>query len=584
MTNSYSDKNSVLAIDIGSSITRALLFDVVNGKFRFIARGSAMSTAGDPLFDIGECVWRSIENLQAMTGRQIISSEEGLIIPSTTDNNGVDAMVASISAGEPVRVVTVGLLDNVSLSRAEELASTINAEIVEQISLNDRRDESERINLLMKTRPDLIIIAGGTDGGATRSMLNLIETVGLASYLTSEDQKFYILYVGNEELQKDVKDSLEKFSNLHIGPNIQPRLQIKRMYPAQKELAEINKDIRRKQVGGISEVMTWTDGHMSSTSTSLGRMIRFLSRKYEPDKGVLGVDIGSRNTTIAAAFEGQETLRVFSNLGVGAASRHILDYSTIDDVTRWLPMNIPDSFVRDYLHNKSVYPNTLPASREELAIEHALARQILRVGTARIVPSLPEHVQKGSLLPLLEPIIGSGSILTQAPSHSQTLLTLLDGLQPIGVTTIALDQNGLLPSLGAISDINPMLAVQVIESSTFLNLGTIIAPIGHVRPGTPILRVRVTKKDGETSTREIRYGALSVIPTSLGEKVALHLRPLHGFDIGMGGPGKAGKVSAVGGALGIIIDARGRPLPFSPQPEKNRNRMKKWLELLKKFE
>lgn len=584
MANSHTNMNSVLAIDIGSSTTRALLFDIVNTKYRFIAKASTPSTAGFPLFDIAECVWRAVENLQNTTGRELIGEEEGFIIPSTMDNNGIDAIVATISAGKPIRVVTVGLLNDVSLSKAEQLASTINTHIVEEISLNDRRQDAERIDLLLKSRPDLIIVAGGTNGGASRSVLNLIEVVGLAGYLTKEDKKTHILYAGNEDLQDEVKDNLAKIGNLHIAPNIQPSLTQKQMYPAQKELAEINKMIRRKKVGGMSEVLTWTDGHMAATATALGRVIRFLSKRYEPDKGVLGVDIGSRSTIIAGAFDGHETLRVFSNLGIGIGSQQILEHSPIGDITRWLPVKIPNHFIRDYVHNKSIYPDTLPATQEELAIEQAMARQILRIAVKKVIPDFPAAFQRGSLLPPVEPIIGSGSVITQAPSRVQSLLMLLDGLQPTGVTTIALDQNGLLPSLGIISEINPTLTVQVIETSTFLNLGTVIAPIGNARPGTPILRMRMTKQDGERSTREIKYGSLSVIPTDLGEKVTLHLRPLHGFDIGMGGPGKAGKVSAVGGSLGIIIDARGRPLRFSQDPERNLKRVKGWISAIEKYE
>ncbi|MBS3752470.1 MAG: glutamate mutase L [Anaerolineales bacterium] len=583
MVNTNNNLSSILAVDIGSSTTRALLFDIVNTKYRFIAEGSAPSTAGSPFFDIAECVWHAIEDLQDKTGRMMISDAEGLIIPSTMDNNGVDAMVATISAGKPIRVVTVGLLQDVSISTANQLASTINAQVVEEISLNDRRQDQDRINLLLKTRPDLIIISGGTNGGASKSILNLIEVVGLAGYLTKDDQKTHILYVGNEELQEDVKDDLGKISNLHIAPNIQPSLNQKQMYPAQKELAEIFKMIRRKQIGGMSEVLTWTDGNMTATATAFSRMIRFLSRKYEPDKGVLGIDIGSRNTTITASFEGEETLRVLPNLGIGAGCQRILKHVQVSDITRWLPLKIPDSFVRDYVNNKSIYPDSLPATQEEIAIEHAVAREILRATVKDILPKIPEAFQKGSLLPSVEPIIGSGSVITQAPKRTQSLLILLDGLQPAGVTTIALDQNGLLPSLGIISDINPLLTVQVIETSTFLNLGTVIAPYGNARLGTPILRMRITRQNGEKTTRDIKYGTLSVLPTSVGEQVTLHLRPLHGFDIGMGGPGKAGKVSAVGGSLGIIIDARGRPLRFSPDPEKNRKRAKKWITSLEKF-
>lgn len=583
MANTQSDISSVLAVDIGSSVTRALLFDIVNNKYRFIAQGSAPSTAGAPFFDIAECVWRSIEDLEELSGRYIIGEEEGLIIPSTMDNNGIDSMVATISAGEPIRTVVVGLLDDVSLTRAKQLAYTVNAQIVDQVSLNDRREDSQRINDILRARPDLIIIAGATNGGATKSMLNLIEVVGLAGYLSEDDKKLQILYAGNEALQDEVKENLTKVSELHIAPNIQPTLNQKQLYPAQKELAEVFKVIRRKQVGGVSEVLTWTEGHTEAAATALGRVIRFLSKKYDPDKGVLGVDLGSRNTTIAGGFNGEETLRVFSNLGMGYGSRQILDNNELSDIMRWLPVKIPPHFVRDYLHNKSIYPDSLPATKEEMAIEQAMAKQILRSTILSTMGDFPERYKKGSLLPHMEPIIGSGSVLTQAPTRAHSLLMLLDGLQPTGVTTLALDQNGLLPSLGVISDINPVLTVQIIESSTFLNLGTIIAPTGNARPGTPILRVRVTKRDGETAAREVRFGTLNILPIGLGEKVTLHLRPLHGFDVGMGGPGRPGKVSAVGGSLGIIIDARGRPIRFFQDEERNQERMKKWIDVLENY-
>jgi hypothetical protein len=184
----------------------------------------------------------------------------------------------------------------------------------------------------------------------------------------------------------------------------------------------------------------------------------------------------------------------------------------------------------------------------------------------------------------MEPIIGSGRILALTPKRYQALSVLLDGLQPTGITTLALDRNGLLPGLGAVAEINPLLTVQVVESNTFLPLGTIIAPYGVARPGTTILRIRIFRDDGRTITREIKYGSLTVLPVDMGEKVSLHLRPLHRFDVGMGGPGKAGKVNAVGGALGIIIDARGRPLQFSQDMEKNRKRNDTWKKTYLKYE
>jgi len=576
---------SVIAVDIGSTVTRSLFFDVVSGKYRFVAVGSAPTTAGAPHFDITEGIWRSLEELQFITGRVLLSEKDGIIIPSTPDNQGVDIMVATMSVGNPISVVTVGLLDTVSLQNASHLAHTTYANILSEISLNDRRTPSDRINLLTRKRPDLIIITGGTNNGASQSLLSILESIGLSSYLLDESQRPHILFAGNEQLQEDAKSGLSKISKLSVAPNIQPVLGKENIHPAQKEINEIYKEIRKKEIGGLREVISWTEDTFTSTAAAFGRVIRFLSEKYEPEKGVLGVDIGSNSTIVAAAYNGEETLRVFSGMGVGSGSGGVLENNSLDLIKRWMPIELPDQEIQDYIYNKSIYPCSLPLSVEHFEIELAVAKQALRYAIEEIIPGLPkQHGAGGTLLPFMEPIIGAGRLLTLAPKRYQSLSVLLDGLQPTGVTTLALDQNGLLPGLGAAAEANPLLTVQVIESSTFLNLGTIIAPLGTARPGTTILRIRVNREDGRSFTRDIKYGSLSVLPVDLGEKVSLHLRPLNRFDVGMGGPGKAGKVNAVGGILGIVIDTRGRPLQFSPDQEKNRKRNEAWRKTFSKYE
>jgi len=576
---------SVIAVDIGSTITRSLFFDVVSGKYRFVAVGSAPTSAGAPHFDVTDGIWRSLEQLQYITGRVLLSEKDGVIIPGTPDNQGVDIMVATMSVGNPISVVAVGLLDTVSLQNARKLAHTTYANIIDEISLNDHRTSSDRINMLTRKRPDLIIITGGTNNGASHSLLSILESIGLSSYMLNESQRPHILFTGNEQLQDEVKSGLSKISKLRIAANIQPVLGKENFQPAQKEINEIYKEVRNKQSGGLREVLSWTEGTFTSTAAAFGRVIRFLSEKYEPGKGVLGVDIGSDSTILAAAFNGEETLRVFPGLGVGSGSAGVIEKNSLELIKRWMPIELSDQEIRDYIYNKSVYPCSLPLDVEQLEIELAVAKQAIRYAAEQTVPDLPKQLGAGgTLLPFMEPIIGSGRILTLAPKRYHPLSILLDGLQPTGVTTLALDQNGLLPGLGAVSGVNPLLTVQVIESSTFLNLGTIIAPLGVARPGTMVLRVRVNREDGRSFTRDIKYGSLSVLPVELGEKVSLHLRPLNRFDVGMGGPGKSGKVNAVGGVLGIVIDARGRPLQFSLDPEKNRKRNEVWRKTFSKYE
>ena len=54
MTTSLIDADSLLAIDVGSITTRAALFDLVDGRYRYLATGCAPTTAGAPYRDIGE--------------------------------------------------------------------------------------------------------------------------------------------------------------------------------------------------------------------------------------------------------------------------------------------------------------------------------------------------------------------------------------------------------------------------------------------------------------------------------------------------------------------------------------------------
>jgi hypothetical protein len=239
--------------------------------------------------------------------------------------------------------------------------------------------------------------------------------------------------------------------------------------------------------------------------------------------------------------------------------------------------------VRDYAYNKSLYPSSLPASVEELNIEQALARHAMRAAVQRLVRCFPKQVSGSGaeLLPWFEPIIAGGGILTQAPTTGQALLMLLDGLQPTGVTTIALDQNGLLPALGAAAEINSILPIHVLDSSTFLSLGTIISPVGSAKYGSPVLKVKITYEGGAEKSLEVKYGSLEVIPLPMGQPASLQIQPLNRFDVGMGSPGRGGTLTRVaGGALGIIIDARGRPLRLPVEPNQRREIQKKWLQAL----
>ncbi|HEX6304406.1 MAG TPA: glutamate mutase L [Anaerolineales bacterium] len=579
MTTSLLDADSLLAIDVGEVTTRAVLFDVVDGRYRFLAIGSAPTTAAAPYHDVGEGVRLAIDRLQEITGRKLVGADERLIMPSLADGSGVDTFAATLSAGPPLKIVAVGLLEDISLESARKLATTTYSRVVEALSLNDRRKQETRIDAILRHRPDLVVVAGGTDGGASQSVMQMIETVGLACYLLPEGHRPEVLFSGNQAVNEQVDSTLKAHTQLHIAPNVRPILEKEQIDPAQTQLAEIFRSLRGRQIVGVSELDAWTGQRLTPTAVAFGRVIRFLSRVYDPGKGVLGVDVGASATTIAAAFTGDLTLGVYPQLGLGKGLTGLLDHSSVGRIRRWLPIPVSEDHVRDYIHNKSLYPESIPANEEDLWIEQALARQAIRAGLSLASGGFPEGAARSQagLLPWFEPVVAAGSVLTRAPSPAHSLLTLLDALQPTGATTLVLDQNNLAAPLGAAAAINSILVVQVLESSTFLSLGTVISPVARVRPGTPILRIRAQQDSGEEISMEIKQGTLEVLPLPLGRSARLNLLPLHRADIGMGGPGRGGNLKVTGGILGVVIDARGRPLRLPGDPVRKGELYKKWL-------
>ena len=580
MPTSLIDADSVLAIEIGTVSTRVILFDVVEGRYRFLGQGSVPTTMGAPSNDVSVGVKAALDQLHDITGRVLFNAEGQLVIPSQPNGSGVDACVATVSVGPPIKVVAIGLLEDLSTESAKNLASTTYARVVETMSLNDRLGIVARLDTILQIQPDLIVVAGGIEGGATKSVIDLLEAVGLACYLIPKEQRPEVLYAGNSALVKEVQASIGTLANLHIAPNVRPSYESEQLTPSQPALAQIFRLIRSRQIRGIQEVDLWTGNHLMPAATAFGRTIRYISKEYtHTHKGVLGIDVGASATTVASAFSGDLILSIYPGLGLGENLPEILNLCSLGDIMRWIPVDVSDKYVRDYIYNKALYPTSLPISTDELATEQALACQAMYLAVRQASKAYPPDIPGSipGLLPWFEPIIASGSVLTKAPTRNQALMMVLNGLQPTGVTTIALDRNNLAPSLGATASVTPLLTIQSLDATNFVNLCTIISPVGIAPLGTPILRVRMTIDDGVESEQEIRHGSLVAMKLPLGQSGTLHLTPLHRFDVGMGGLGRGGTVKVIGGVLGVVIDARGRPLRITAEPSRRRELLNKWL-------
>ena len=571
--------SSLLAVNVGASSTRAVLFDVVEGQYRFIASGQAPSTAEAPFKDISLGVNQAISNLQKVTGKILLDQNSQLITPVQGDGSGVDSFAATLSAGPALRAVVVGLLSEVSVQSAQRLAETTYLQVIETFGLNDQRKPDEQIDAILRAHPDVIILTGGTDGGASRSVQNLVESVGLACYLMPEEKRPAILFAGNQSLTSSLKTSLEKLTpSLHFSPNVRPSLDTEDLVPASRELAQVFSDVRKRQMPGVDGLAAWTGGRILPTAYAEGRIIRFLSQMNGASRGILGVDIGTTAAVVAAGFNGKLTLGVYPQFGLGDNLPGLLRYTELEDIIRWLPLDIAPSVVRDYLYQLSLCPGTIPATKEDHAIAHAISRQALYLAMQEARRNFPAEARliKKDLMPLFEPILAGGGAVSDSPTPGQSLLLLLDALQPVGITSIILDQNNLLPLLGVAAEFNQLMPVQVLESGAFMSLGTIVSVISPASYGLPVLRARLTYEDGTEANAEVKFGGLELLPLAMGQTARLTLQPLQRSDIG-NGPGRNAAVQVAGGAMGVVIDARGRPLMLPEDPVRRRELFKKWL-------
>ncbi len=560
---------SMLAIDLGTMSTRASLFDVVDGAYQFIATGVSATTLEAPLNDAPTGVFQAVQALQAICGRKLLSGSRTLLQPVQPDGSGVDHLILTHSAGPRIKIALAGLLDDFSLESANRLISSLPGEVVEKISLSDLRPRAAQLDAVLEARPDLLLLAGGTEGGASRSVYEMVELAGLVCQVLRDSRKPVVMYCGNQALVENVEDFLGRLTRIRISPNLRPSLTEENYGPALEVYSRIFSEIRLDQNHGLQEIAEKCSARPFPSAYAFGRMIRFLSQIYDPKQGVMGLDLGSAALTAASARSGELNL-VTLPFGMGTGMETLLQKSKLEDIVRWIPFEMADSELQDRLYQISLRPHQIPSTAEGLAVSQAAARQALRLGMQELT------ARNGNLPYLCEPYLVTGSTLTQTPNPMNAMLMLLDGIQPTGVTTFVLDQNNLMPQLGAAAQVNPLLPVQLLESDAFQSLGTVICPESRSRSGSDILRIRLEYEDGSSIKMEAQKGSLLRLPVRNGQEARVHIETNRRTIIDPISGAHSGSYQVKGGACGVVIDTRGRPIRLPGDRKKRFALLQKW--------
>lgn len=590
MTNST--LQSILAVECGRVTTTAVLIEQTGDHYRLTATGQTGTTCPPPWNDITAGVTRAIRQIEKLTGRTLLAPAGWPITPQSSEQQGVDAFIIISSAGPPLRLALAGLMDGITLASARRAAAATYTAITNVLGLDAvsgrsatpvARSAEARIQAILQTKPDAILLTGGTDNGAVQPVIEMANVLAMALRVLAPVQQPHVLYAGNIALRPKIAEILGPVAGLTAVDNLRPTLDVENLAPAQLELERMYIQEKMFRLPGFQKLSNWTRYPAVPASRSFDKLIHYLSRHNALN--VMGVNIGSGATVVSAHTGECHTITVGSDAGVGHSLASLVNAVPVQKFRRWLPFDLPPEELENRLLNKSLQPAGLPATFQALMVEHAVATEALRWVMAQARSGWPFQPSTGRGDIQWNLLVGAGRVLVRAPHPGHAALILLDGVEPWGVTSLALDISGTTNILGAVAAIEPVAAVEVAARDTFLNLGTVIAPIGHGSAGQPALRLKIsmaTPAAGAESPAEfeVPYGAIERIPLPPGQKAVIEIRPGRHFDIGLGQPGRGAVTEVEGGILGIIVDARGRPLRLPPDDARRQEQLALWLSKL----
>ena len=581
----------IIATDCGSTTTKAILIEKKDSEYRQTFRGEAPTTVEAPFEDVTRGVLNSFAELEELSGRKILDGEK-LITPAK-DNVGVDIYISTSSAGGGLQMMVAGAVKTMTAQSAQKAALGAGAIVMDVIASNDKRLPHEKIERIRQLRPDMILLSGGTDGGTVTHVVELSEFIAAANPKPRLGMTFQlpVIYAGNKEARDSIKDVLEEKTALRITENLRPVLERENLSPARQEIQNLFLEHVMAHAPGYKKLMSWTGAPVMPTPGAVGKIMQAIAKKE--NLNIVGVDIGGATTDVFSVFDGIFNRTVSANYGMSYSISNVVAETGIENIMKWLPFDIDEVEIRNRVKNKMIRPTTIPQLLEDLKVEHAIAREALRlsfeqhkslavglkgVQKKRDISETFEQVAKEETLiemNRLDLIVGSGGVLSHAPRRSQAMMMIIDAFQPQGITMIAVDSIFMMPHLGVLSTINEKAATEVFEKDCLIYLGPCISLANTGKYGSKCLDFKITLPDGKEKADSLLYGELKLLELKEGEKAEIEITPTRQFDLG-NGKGQKIVEKVTGGVVGLIIDARGRPLTIPRDKGLQTKQILKW--------
>jgi hypothetical protein len=437
-----------------------------------------------------------------------------------------DGPVLRVIPGDVVRVAAM-LGRDPQLARAMAFGALAGgASLIGLVGTHDGRTFVERAELLRDAHPDLIV-AIAPDRGDVAGLVELAEALRFGC--AHQHPLPHILVSADERVRARIAASCPA-NTIESLPDVRT--------PAGREAL----------VARLRAVRRRAQGDVVLRDEALEAAARTMSASAQADVVLLDVTGGA--TSVIHARPDGVVLGIHERLGVGAAADRVVARAGLDRVRRWIPRAVEAPALLERVFNRARWPDAIPASVLALSLEMALAREA-------IAHALADAERAGVALdgPLAAPLLVLTGRLAQLPRAAQSLLVAIDAFGPTNPTLVSRAPGDNLVAAGALAARGRVATMPAADPIA------IVAGMWPRRSAT----VRVRDADGVVEERVAR-GSFLLVPTKGAVEIVM--------------PGMTVHPSAEHLELGVVIDARGRPLSLPPRDAERIPTLARWYNAL----
>ncbi len=572
------ERSAFLIVDVGESTTKAALVKRENGAFRLKGVSEAETTTDAPILDVTSGIEKAVSALGKKTGEKLLGSEGPIgatLLCSSGDGGGLYMMVAGV----------IGMISGESAQRA---ALGAGAHLIGVFSKDNPKPEHIVVDEMRSARPDMFLLAGGTDGGAFSQVLEMAKTIEEADVRPrfGEGYRLPVIYAGNVDARQRVEETLtEKNYATRTVDNVRPVIDRENLGPAREAIYDSYMEHVIVHSPGYDRLAKWVGRPIIPTQAAIGKILYAYAQMHSVN--LLAVNIGGSTTDVYSVYNGVFNRSLNAEVGLTYGIMNVLKTVGVEGLADWMPGEVDERRIRNIIGNLMIRQRN-GFDADERLIRGAVAREAIRIGveehkrlasrlkgvtTARTIADMFAQSLEATYLDMknTRSVIGMGGVFNE--TLEEAALILMDSLEPTYFTEMYVDRTGLTPHTGMLLEDAPEAALTLFSGEVLQRIGTCVAPSGKTSRHEAVA-IKLTRQNGQTVEDSVGFGEIRTIKLLNGEICKVEATPGRGLDLGRG-KGKPVEAKVIGGQLGLIVDARGRPF------EKKRESIHKWSEALR---